>query len=182
MTTRLTLISAPPAGSRRSPVFPGRDRLVLSFGSLPGTVRRCLTAADRLFLPPEIVIDHCSAASPPPEVAEALSEVDFGSWTSREMTDVAGSEAGAFEAWQTDMTAAPPHGEAWEDVRTRVGGWLAATGDQAGRIVAVCPPAIVRVAIVAALDAPLPMIRRLDPTPWSAAELTGHRGRWALRL
>ncbi|WP_169453550.1 histidine phosphatase family protein [Pleomorphomonas oryzae] len=178
MAARLTLISVPTGNDRRAPHFPGRDRLDLPAEGLPEAVSRCLADADRLVHPPEIAI---GAGHPAPvETTKALSDLDYGNWTNRAIADIAGAEPAAFELWRTDMTAAPHGGESFAVARQRVGRWLASLAETP--VVALCPTTIVRLALVTALEAPLPLIWRLDPMPWSATELTRHGGRWALRL
>lgn len=182
MAHRLTLISVPTDDDRRAPRFPGRDRLDLPFDSLPEAVRRCLADADHLIHAPEIALGASAAVRAPAEVAEALSDLDYGSWTNRPMAEVAAADPAGFEVWRMDGTAAPHGGEAIAGARDRVGRWLAALDGQSGCIVALCPAVIVRIALAAALDAPLQMIWRLDPMPWSASHLTRHGDRWSLRL
>ncbi len=182
MAARLTLISVPTGNDRRAPRFPGRDRLDLPFDSLPETIRRRLAEADSLIHSPEIVLGVHATVRTRAEAAAALFELDYGGWTNQVMADVADETPGAFDLWRTDMAAAPHGGESMLDVRGRIGRWLASLDERSGSIVALCPALIVKIALVAALDAPLPMIWRLDPLPWSATELTRHGGRWALRL
>ncbi|WP_370677091.1 histidine phosphatase family protein [Pleomorphomonas sp. PLEO] len=182
MAARLTLITVPTDNDRRAPRFPGRDRLDLTFESLPETVRRCLSEADHLIHAPEIAIGPNATVRVPAEVAEALSNLDYGNWANRTMTEIAGADPAGFEVWRMDMAAAPHGGEAISSARDRVGGWLAGLEERSGAIVALCPATIVRIALTAALEAPLSMIWRLDPMPWSACELTRHGDRWSLRL
>ncbi|MFD7230323.1 histidine phosphatase family protein [Streptomyces sp. NPDC059881] len=64
----------------------------------------------------------------------------------------------------------------------RVGDWIDALGQDAGRVLAVDEPAVVRAAAVHALAAPLTAFWRVDVPPLSALTLTGRSGRWNLRL
>lgn len=181
MALRLTLIPVATGNDARAPLFPGRDRLELPperLGeSLAEGVRRRLADADHIVHASEMVLGGGVGGE-----AAALAEVDYGGWAGRAMAEVAGADPEAFELWRTDMAAAPHGGESFMAVRARVGRWLAGIEGRKGHVVALCSPVITRVALTAALDAPLPTIWRLDPTPWSAIELTFHRGRWALRL
>ena len=182
MAVRLTLISVPIDNDRGAPRFPGRDRLDVAFDSLPEPVRRCLDDADHLIHAPEIVLGFSAALRAPAEMAEALSDLDYGNWANRTIADVAGSDPAGFEVWRMDGAVAPHGGEAIAGARDRVGRWLAALDGRSGAIVALCPALIVRIALTAALDVPLQMIWRLDPMPWSASQLTRHGDRWSLRL
>lgn len=180
MAAHLTLISVPTGNDRRAPHFPGRERLPLPSEGLPDAVRQCLAEADRLAHPPEIAFGDGHPA--PVETTKALSDLDYGGWTNRAIADIAGAEPAAFDLWRTDMAAAPHGGEPFASARHRIGRWLVTLEEMSGSIVALCPATVVRLALVAALDAPLPMIWRLDPMPWSVSQLTRHGGRWSLRL
>src|SRR5689334_23413628 len=56
--------------------------------------------------------------------------------------------------WLTDPTRAPHGGESVVDLISRVGGWMDTLTARRGRLVAVTHPAVVRAAILVALDAP----------------------------
>lgn len=182
MAARLTLIAVPTEADRRAPRFPGRDRLDLPFARLPEAVRRCLAEADHLIHSPEIVLGPSPAVRARSEADAALADLDYGSWARRPMTEIASADPISLEQWRTDMAAAPHGGESLVDARARIGRWLASLEGRSGAIVALCPATVARIAVAAALDAPLPMIWRLDPMPWSATELTRYRDRWALKL
>lgn len=182
MAVRMTLICVPTGNESYAPLFPSRDRLVLPFEILSEKIRRRLNEADHLIHSPAIVIGSSASVRARAEAAEALSDLDYGSWTNRAMADIARDDPGAFELWRTDMAAAPHGGESVVSARERVGQWLTSIDERIGHIVTMCPAVIARIVLVAALDAPLPMIWRLDLMPWSAVELTRYGGRWALRL
>lgn len=176
MSARLTLIAVPSGDDARSPRFPGRQRLDLPLSGLPERVRARLAATDAVFHAPEIGLGATFAAEP------ALSEVDHGRWTGRAMAEVAEAEPEAFALWRTDVAFAPDDGESLLAARARVGLWLASLDGRSGDMAALASVTIVRLLLTAALDAPLPLVWRFDVVPWSTIELTGFRGRWALRL
>jgi broad specificity phosphatase PhoE len=64
-----------------------------------------------------------------------------------------------------------------------VGAWLdTRPADDGSRIVAVAEPSVVRAALVYALQAQPTSYWNIDVRPLSTATLTGHNGRWNLRL
>lgn len=178
MSAHLTLIAVPWDNDARAPRFPGRQRLDLAVAGLPESVRVRLADADLLIHAPEIAVDAAFRA----EAAEALSEVDHGRWAGRTMAEVADAEPETFALWRTDMAAAPEDGESLLAARARAGCWLASLERRSGNVVALVSATMARVVLTAALDAPLPLIWRLDVMPWSEVGLTRHRDRWALRL
>ncbi|WP_419993871.1 histidine phosphatase family protein [Streptomyces boninensis] len=114
-----------------------------------------------------------------PGEAAAPAAWDVGSWRGRRLQDIAASEPDAVAAWLADPAAAPHGGESLLDLVARVGGWLAAA--PAGRTVAVADVAVVRAAVVHALQLPAQAFWRLDVPPLSLTELSGRAGRWNLR-
>lgn len=177
MSARLTLIAVPSGDDVRSPRFPGRQRLNLDAAGLPEPVRSRLAGADALFHAPEIALGTFRG-----EAVAALAEVDPGRWAGRAMAEVADAEPEAFALWRTDMAFAPAGGEALLSARARAGRWLASLAGRSGDMAALAPMIMARVLLTAALDAPLPLVWRIDVMPWSATGLTRHRDRWALRL
>ncbi len=178
MTARLTLIVVPPLDDRRALAFPGRDRRVLPFDSLPDGVRNWLSSADRLFCAPEIAIESGTLAIRF-DAGDALAEVDYGAWAGRVMNEIVERDPEGFTLWRRDMAAVPHGGESLIAVRARLTSWLVSL--EKGSM-AMVSATIARVLVAAAVDLPLPVIWQLDPQPWAAVELTRYRGRWSLRL
>jgi len=83
--------------------------------------------------------------------------------------------------WLSDPAAAPHGGESVVDLVDRVGRWLDSVTDQRTRVVAVTHPAVIRAAVLLALDAPPKSFWRIDIAPVSRTTLH-HRGQaWTLR-
>ncbi|MBG0816780.1 histidine phosphatase family protein [Planomonospora sp. ID82291] len=128
--------------------------------------RRCLQTAEALGL----------RAGPDP----LLADWDHGRWRGMTLAEVEAAEPAELAAWLTDPAAAPHGGESVLDLLGRVSGWLSAVAP--GRTVAVTHPAVVRAAVVHALDAPARSFWRVDAAPLTRVALTGRGGRWRLRL
>ena len=60
----------------------------------------------------------------------------------------------------------------------RVGAWLDDEAAHDGTVVAVAAGAVVRAAVVCALDAPAEALWRIDVAPGSVTELHAHDRRW----
>ncbi|MFI6460516.1 histidine phosphatase family protein [Streptomyces sp. NPDC050528] len=183
MTSRITLISPAMNRSLRetrfddgSPLDPsGRARAEAAVGSLRTADRvlvspttRCLETASALGL----------TAVPEPE----LAGLDMGSWRGLTLDDVMTREPDGFTAWMTDPDAAPHGGESVRALCERAARWLDAAAGFEGRTLAVVEQEFVRALAVTILDAPGPAFWRLDVRPLTATDLSGHSGRWNLRL
>lgn len=87
--------------------------------------------------------------------------------------------AADLELWLTDPAAAPHGGESIVDLTERVAGWLMSVTSVT---VAVTHPALIRAAILTALDIPPKSFWRIDIAPLSRTTLHYRNDRWTLRL
>ncbi len=183
MTVRVMLISPATTAALREARFEGEvpldeaglraaraaaGGLPPAEGPLSGPSRRCRETARELGLRAEPV--------------EQLADWDMGRWRGLRLDEVSANEPEAVAAWLSDPAAAPHAGESLLALCARVGAWLAALPDDAGRTVAVVEPAVARAATVHALGLPPQTFWRLDVPPLTATELSGRSDRWNLRV
>ncbi|MET9439650.1 histidine phosphatase family protein [Streptomyces sp. NPDC006610] len=119
-----------------------------------------------------------------PLVQLALRDCDMGRWRGLTLGEAMAREPEAVDAWLADPRSTPHGGESLLAFIGRVGGWLDTRpldGD-AGWIVAVAEPAVIRAALVYALKAPPATYWNLDVRPLSTTTVTGRAGRWNLRF
>ncbi|KZS69670.1 histidine phosphatase family protein [Mycobacterium pseudokansasii] len=105
-----------------------------------------------------------------------LTDLDCGRWRGTTLENVDHHD---LRAWLTDPAQAPHGGESVVDLIGRVAGWLQSLTDNT---VAVTHPAVIRAAILVALDGPPKSFWRIDiaPVGRTIMHLRGHR--WTLRL
>lgn len=106
-----------------------------------------------------------------------LADIDCGHWRGQALDSI--PSAGLID-WLTDPLQAPHGGESIADLIKRVAGWLASV--RLLRSVAVTHPAVVRAAILIALDAPPKSFWRIDIAPVSYNILHYRQKQWTLRL
>ncbi|MET7620776.1 histidine phosphatase family protein [Streptomyces sp. NPDC005408] len=184
MTVRVMLISPATSAALREARFDDdvpldeagarRARAAADAGAAPG--------ADRVLTGPslrcrETAAELGVAAEPLPE----LGDWDMGRWRGRRLDEVGVSEPEAVSAWLSDPAAVPHGGESLRALCARVGGWLESLPGEAGRVLAVVEPGVVRAAVVHALALPAEVFWRLDVAPLTLTELSGRVGRWNLR-
>ena len=83
-------------------------------------------------------------------------------------------------AWLTDPTSAPHGGESIANMITRVGSWVEGQRGE-GHTIAVTHPAVIRGAIVHALQLPLATFWRFDVAPLSLTDLRFNGRVWSVR-
>jgi broad specificity phosphatase PhoE len=114
----------------------------------------------------------------PAEVDDRLADLDFGRWRGGALGGVPAAE---LASWLTDPGRTPHGGESVVELVGRVRDWLAAVSARPGRVVAVTHPAVIRAAILAALDAPPKSFWRIDIAPASRTVLHFRGQAWTLR-
>lgn len=114
----------------------------------------------------------------PAVVEPLLADLDCGRWRGDVLGGVRPAE---LAIWLTDPAQAPHGGESVVDVVDRVRRWMDSLANRRGRLVAVTHPAVIRAAILVALDAPARSFWRIDVAPVSRTvlHLRGHA--WTLR-
>ena len=112
------------------------------------------------------------------EVDDALADLDCATWRGNVLSRVPPDE---LALWLTDASQAPHGGESVVDVMARVRAWLQSVSTRRGRLVAVTHPAVVRAAILVALDSPPKSFWRIDVAPASRTVLHLRGQAWTLR-
>jgi len=107
-----------------------------------------------------------------------LADLDTGSWRGAGLVDITPAE---LAVWMTEPAAAPHGGESIADLIARVADWLASLPADAGRVIAVTHPAVIRAAVLVTLDAPPRSFWRIDIAPLSRTRLHRRGRAWTLR-
>jgi len=182
MVQRLTLISHAPTAATRAAAFPldegidekaRRDASAFS-GVLPQFATAWTSPARR-------AIETAAALNVDAKIEPLLRDMDLGRWAGRTFTDVEGSEPDDMVRWLSDTAASPHGGESVEALLSRVANWLRSAGERQGRSVAVTHPAVIRAAIVVAIEATPVSFWRIDIAPLGLVELGSNGRRWTLK-
>lgn len=113
------------------------------------------------------------------EVDPRLADLDCGRWRGDAPAALPPAE---IQAWLGQPGAAPHGGESIADLISRASRWLESLTANPLRTVAVTHPAVIRGAIVAALDLVPASFWRIDVEPVTRVVLHFRDGRWTLRL
>ncbi|MFE3446284.1 histidine phosphatase family protein [Nocardia sp. NPDC059180] len=174
---KLDLIGHGVTEAMRRARFPDDEPLTESGRSALGPYRPTADAVV-LVAPERRAIDTAQALDLSGTAEPALRDLDAGSWRGRELAALAPGEA---HAWLTDPGFRGHGGESISDVVDRVAAWLGAIADTGRSTVAVTHPAVIRAALLVALDAPAASFWRLD-IPQGRAIRLHYRGAWTVRF
>ncbi|MFD8802413.1 histidine phosphatase family protein [Streptomyces atroolivaceus] len=117
-----------------------------------------------------------------PLLQPALRDCDMGRWRGMTLSEVAAREPAGVDTWLADPSSAPHGGESLLAFISRIGGWLDTRPVRDGALVAVAEPAVVRAALVYAINAPPSVYWNIDVRPLSTVTITGLPGRWSLSI
>jgi broad specificity phosphatase PhoE len=181
MTARLTFICHASTDAVRRSAFPadepldniGKREAIALAGSAPH--------ADQIWSSPELrARQTAQALGLNAAVEPALRDCDYGRWSGQSFDDVSVREPDAIAVWLRDLAAAPHGGESLLALSQRVATWLAAELIQHRQSIVVTHAAVIRAAIVYAIEATPQSFWRTDVAPLSCTRLSGNDGRWNL--
>ncbi|WP_426570407.1 histidine phosphatase family protein [Streptomyces canus] len=112
----------------------------------------------------------------------ALRDIDYGHWCGRTVADVAASDPHGYSAWFTDPDAAPHGGESVRQLCQRTAQWLSSVPLDTERALAIVEPAVIRAALVHALQVPVRAFWHLDMPRPPAITLLHRDGNWTVRF
>ena len=183
MPARLFLLCHAATAATRTAAFPSGDEPVeaAGFRHIDAVARALPTCRQRLTSPAMAAVQTVAALGGEPATVEpALRDCDYGSWAGQALAIVQGNEPEAVAAWMRDARAAPHRGESLVGLLARVAAWLETRGEVPGACLAVTHPAVIRAAIVLALEAEPRSFWRIAVAPLTIARLSGESGRWTL--
>lgn len=181
MTSRLILICHGSTDAVRKAAFPADEPLDQYGREAAAALAPRLPAVERCWTSPEPRARQTAEALRLDAVAlSVLRDCDYGSWRGRSFADVSAQEPAATAAWLRDPAAAPHGGESLMSLTQRVAQWLDGEKAMDRRAIVVTHAAIIRAAIVHAIEAPASSFWRIDTAPLSITCLSGIGSRWNL--
>jgi broad specificity phosphatase PhoE len=180
-SSRLTLISHAPTEAQRRASFP-LDESVLEREIRKITKLNWKTpaAAQVLSAPEQRTQQTSRALGLEFTLAEELRDCDYGRWRGRTMDEVQMEDHAGIFAWLSDPGAAPHGGESFENLIDRVRSWMNQQ-ETTKHVIAVTHPAIIRSAVVHALQLPAATLWRIDIAPLTVTDLRFNNHVWTLR-
>jgi broad specificity phosphatase PhoE len=181
LATRLTLISHAATDAQRRSAFPLDEPLeerevakIAALGWNPPRAQRVVSGPERR------AQQTAEALGLTAEVEVELRDCDYGEWRGCTLSEVELRQPEEVFAWLTDPGAAPHGGESILHLLTRIGGWLEEQRAP-DHTIAVTHAAVIRCAIVHALQAPPSAFWRVDIAPLSITDLRWNGRVWTVR-
>jgi broad specificity phosphatase PhoE len=182
MHADLVLVCHASTAAVRSASFPNDEPLDERGAADAAAAAASLARPDRAWCAPSVAARQTAAAlGLAASVEPALRDGDVGRWAGRAVAEVARDEPAAFATWRTDPRSSPSGAEPLVALLERVGGWLDGCIGEPGRTVAVTHTAVIRAAIVWAIEAAPATFWHVDIGPLSRTHLRSDGRRWALR-
>jgi broad specificity phosphatase PhoE len=181
LTSRLTLIAHAATEAQRRAAFPLDEPLekreLEKVAALGWKAPRALRVASG---PERRAQKTAEALGLSAEQVDELRDCDYGAWRGLTLSEVELRQPEEVLAWLTDPAAAPHGGESILRLIARVGAWLEEQRAPAHTI-AVTHPAVIRSAVVHALQAPPSSFWRVDIAPLSLTDLRWNGRVWTVR-
>lgn len=178
---RITFIShASTAAVRRSafpldePIEPREVEKLRSIGWIPPRVRQVYAG------PEQRTRQTANTLGFDPILSAELKDLNYCSWRGKSLDEVQSTDPDGIRRWLTDIDAAPHGGESIANFLARIKRWLAVQHGS-GHTLVVTHPAVIRAAVVLALQAPAQSFWRIDIPPVSITDLRWNGGFWNLR-
>jgi broad specificity phosphatase PhoE len=181
MTARLTLVAHAPTRAVRRSAFPLDEPLDERAKMLASALAGHLPASDECLAAPELrTRQTAEVLGLSPGVEPALRDCDYGRWAGLTLDEIAAREPEPVQSWLRDPAAAPHGGDSILRLMERVTDWLANTRGLDRRLTVITHPAVIRAAVVCAIEATPGSFWRIDVAPLSVTRLSGTGGRWNL--
>ena len=179
--TRIRLISHPATAVLREGRVPADEALdAQALRELEG-VRWRSNGTNKILTSPEIrTMDTATALGLDATAIPELRECDFGSWRGRSLEDVYIEDPKGCILWLSDLAAVPHGGGSFQELLTRVSGWLDSLSE-AGPCIVVTHASIIRAALIHALSAPEEAFWRIEVPPLSMTDLRLSGDKWHVR-
>jgi broad specificity phosphatase PhoE len=176
VTVRLVLVSHAATGATLRGSFPDDEPIDTHLSPPPlGRVVAALTGPERRCVQTGRLFGLEATVDP------ALRDCDYGRWRGRGLDEINVTEPNGVLQWLADPTSAIHGGESLLALLARVASWLDSTDFPAGKVAVFTHPAVVRAALVHALQAAPRTFWRIDVSPLGRALLSGNPGHWTLK-
>lgn len=182
MRPRITLVAQATSKGLRAASFGSSDGLDEIGRRQATALAGALPHADRAFVSPGVAAaETANALGLAWQTEERLRDCHYGRWQHLKYNQVLLREPRGLMSWLKNPDTAPHGGESITQVIARVSDWMHDISRCDGHTVAVTHAAVVRAAVVHAIEADTRSFWRIDVVPLAVADLRTNGRRWVLR-
>jgi broad specificity phosphatase PhoE len=182
MSVVLTMISHGPTSALREAAFAADEPLDPKGHTSAAALSAGLRRVDIALTGPELRTRQTAEALQLDAVVDPmLRDIDLGRWAGCTLAQVQATESKAVADWIGRPEAAPHGGESVVALLGRIAPWLRALNEHESHVVAVTHPAVIRAALIVAIDARPGSFWRIDVGPLCRVRLSGDGLRWNLQ-
>lgn len=179
MTARLILICHGSTDAVRRSAFPADEPLDSHGQADAAALAERLPSADRCWTSPELrTRQTAEALQLNAIVLSTLRDCNYGTWRGSTLDEILARNPHTVSAWLSDPAATPHGGESLLSLMQRVAEWLEGEKAMNRRAILVTHAAVIRAAIIHAIEATPKSFWRIDIAPLSFTVLSGKDGRW----
>jgi len=180
---RLLLVASAPTAATRRAAFPTDEAIDERGAADASALRGTMRTPDIALTGPALRARQTATAIGLANATTdaALADLDYGSWTGATPAEIDQRDPQGLARWMADPEAAPHGGESIAALFERTRALMARLTTDSGWVTAVTHAAVMRAAVVAALDAPLAAFWRIDIAPLTRVTLHADGARWRLR-
>ncbi len=181
LPTRITLLSHAPTVAMRHASFPLDEPLLEGEIEKIASIGWRAPRAQQVWCGPEQRTRQTAAAlGLESSVSIDLGDVNYGAWEGKEIDNIQANDPEGLADWLTNVNVAPHGGESIAQLLARVRRWMECQ-TSAGHTVAITHPAVIRAAILCAIQAPPESFWRIEIAPLSITDLRFNGRLWTVR-
>lgn len=179
--TRLTLISHASTAALRSGSFPSDEELIQGEAERVAARRWSAPRTQSVWCGPEKrTRQTAEALGVEPLVTFDLMDMNYGQWKGKDLNEVQATDPDGLVAWLSDPDASPHQGEPIAQLVQRVDHWMKALIGR-GHSLAITHPAVIRAAVLCALQSPVLSLWRVEISPLTITDLRYNGRHWIVR-
>jgi broad specificity phosphatase PhoE len=179
--TRITFVSHAATAAVRRASFPSDEPLIEGEIEKIASIKWIAPRAQTLCCGPEQRTQQTAKAlGLEPSITSDLADVNYGVWQGKGIDDIQTGDPAGLANWLTNVHASPHGGESISRAIQRVHQWMDRQPG-AGHIIAVTHPAVIRAAILCAIQAPPESFWRIEIAPLSITDLRLNGKLWTVR-
>lgn len=181
LPARITLISHAPTLATKTAAFPCDEPLLEGEDEKIRALRWTAPRAQQVLCGPERRTQQTAQSLGLQSCVQSeLSDVNYGNWNGKTFEELQTSDPEGLTVWLSDPYVSPHGGDSLVELITRVDTWMNEQ-TSAGHTLAVTHPALIRAAIVNAIQAPPMSFWRVEIAPLSITDLRFNGRAWTVR-